>query len=382
MTTYLSAVDDLVKWAYRQPKNKVFRRLDIYEADGETLWYPAIDTKRLVNGSINLSYDRDERRQLNSLVIVNYDGILNYDRNGFWYDKVLKIYRGINFYSDGELYTYETQIGEFMIDKIDAPDFPHTLTINGRDYTKKLLNDSFAEATTFASGKYLDDVVKSIATNGGITKFRLNSGGVTLGADLSLDQDTSRWAGIKSACGAYNVDYYFDGQGYLVTEPAIDVSNTPPFVMFGADETTDGATRASRSITDTNVYNDLIVRSSNSNAETAGIAPMSRWTNTDENSSTNIYKIGRRTKTYESDLFLTKSDTDTYLESWKSIAALETWELGFSFRFLPWIEVGRIIEFPDKENANVPTRYLLTDIDAPIGLGSISAIGKRLTIVE
>ena len=66
---------------------------------------------------------------------------------------------------------------------------------------------------------------------------------------------------------------------------------------------------------------------------------------------------------------------------WKKTAALETWEMTFGFRFLPWLEVGKVIELPDTDNENVPARYLLTDIDAPIGIGAVSGTGKRLTII-
>lgn len=381
MSTTINEVNELVYWAYRQPKNSIFRRLEIYETDGQTLWYPAIETERLIGGSINLSYDRDERRQLNNLQIANYDGILKYDSNGFWYDKILKVYRGIKFNYGTTSYTYEAQVGEFMIDKITEPRFPRVLTVNGRDYTKRLLTDEFAEDTTFTAGKKIDDVVKAIALNGNISKFRLNSGGKTLTADLVIDKGTSRWEAVKNATKAYSIDAYFSGDGYLVTEPIVDVASAPPFIAFGSDDKTDGSTSAERSVTDTNVFNDLVVRSTNSDAETAGTAPMSRWQNTDPDSPTCISRIGRRSKSYESDLFLTKSDTDDYLAIWKQTAALETWEIAFDFRFLPWLEVGRVIEMPDADNSNVPARYLLTDIDATLGVGPVNGTGKRLTII-
>lgn len=382
MATQLTTVDDSVRWAYRQPKNNVFRRLEIYESDCVTQWLPSIDTERLIGGSINLSFDRDERRSLSNLQIANYDGILSYDPNGFWYDKVLKLYRGIRYTYNGNDYEYEAQVGEFEIDRIVAPRFPDVLTITGRDHTKRLLNDKFAEATTFTANTKVDTAVKSIATNGNISKFRLNVPNVILGADLVLEKDSSRWDAIKAATQPYGVTAFFSADGYLTTEITNDVAATSaPFISFGSDSTTDGATSAERSITDTGIFNDLVVRSSNSDAETAGIAPMSRWQNTDLDSSTSIPRIGRRSASYESDLFLTKADTDAYLEIWKKTAALETWELGFGFRFLPWLEVGRVIELPDASNKNVPVRYLLTDVDAPIGLGAVTGTAKRLTMI-
>lgn len=382
MTTFLFEVTDAVREAYRQPQNSIFRRLEIYEADGETLWIPSVDSERLIGGTINLSYDRDERRQLNSLQIANYDGALSYDPSGFWYDKILKTYRGIRFYSSGEHFTFETQTGEFLIDKINEPEFPRVLTVNGRDYTKRLLADTFAQDTTFASGMSVEDVVFTIAVNGNISKFRFNTGGKVIGADLPLDKDSSRWAAIKSATGPYGLDAYFSADGFLVVEPQPDVSSDAPFITFGDSDDTDGATTAERSVTDTAIFNDLTVRSSNSDAETTGIAPASQWQNTDPDSSTSIQYIGRRSSSYESELFLTKADTDAYLDIWKRTAALETWELSFNLRFLPWLEVGRVIELPDKDNDKVPARYLLTDADVPIGVGTVSGTGKRLTILS
>lgn len=382
MVTTLTEVNTAVRWAYRQPKNAVFRRLEIFESDCVTQWLPSIGTERLIGGSVNLSFDRAERRSISGLQIANDDDILSYDPNGFWYDKILKLYRGIRFTYQGEDYEYEAQVGEFEIDRIVAPRFPNVLTITGRDHTKRLLNDKFAEATTFTAGSKVDTVVKSIAQNGGIFKFRLGVGSLTLGADLTLDADTPRWDAIVKATQPYGVTAYFSGDGYLVTERTTDVSTSPPFIIFGSTSDTDGATTAERSVTDTGIFNDLVVRSSNADAETTGLAPMSRWQNNDPDSSTSITRIGRRSQSYESELFLTKADTDEYLTLWKKTAALETWELGFGFRYLPWLEVGRVIEMPDPNNKNVPARYLLTDVDAPVGLGVVTGTAKRLTILE
>lgn len=72
------------------------RRLEIYESDGETLWLPSADTPRAVDGAVTVDYGRDERRALD-VTFNNSDGVLNHDPDGFWYDKVLKVYRGLEF---------------------------------------------------------------------------------------------------------------------------------------------------------------------------------------------------------------------------------------------------------------------------------------------
>lgn len=75
----------------------VIRRVDIYESDGSTLWLPGgVNSSRLVDGSVTVDYNRDERRAVD-LTLDNTDNTLRSDPNGFWYDKVLKAYRGVRF---------------------------------------------------------------------------------------------------------------------------------------------------------------------------------------------------------------------------------------------------------------------------------------------
>lgn len=74
----------------------VKRRLEIYESDGQTLWMPTATVPRMVDGSVTVDYGRDERRALD-VTLNNSDQVLNHDPDGFWYDKVLKVYRGLEF---------------------------------------------------------------------------------------------------------------------------------------------------------------------------------------------------------------------------------------------------------------------------------------------
>ena len=74
------------------------RRIEILEADGETLWR-GIDqsVSRLEDGNVTVDYGSAERRKLD-LVLDNRDGEIRPDpRNGFWYDKVIRVYRGVRY---------------------------------------------------------------------------------------------------------------------------------------------------------------------------------------------------------------------------------------------------------------------------------------------
>lgn len=82
---------------------QVTRRVEIFEKDGETPWDPRGDReveKRLTGGSISIDYNRGERRTLD-VTLDNHDNLLRpNERHGLWYDKILKVYRGIRYDDD------------------------------------------------------------------------------------------------------------------------------------------------------------------------------------------------------------------------------------------------------------------------------------------
>lgn len=74
----------------------ITRRVEIYQRDNTTLWLPMSD-KRLVTGTVTVDSTSDERRKLD-VTLDNTDGLLDADpANGFWYDKIIKVYRGVKY---------------------------------------------------------------------------------------------------------------------------------------------------------------------------------------------------------------------------------------------------------------------------------------------
>lgn len=92
----MSKVDIEVISAVLDGVTSVTRRAEIYEADATTLWIPSADTPRLIDGSVSIDYSRDERRSLD-VTFDNADRVLNHNPDGFWYDKIIKVFRGINY---------------------------------------------------------------------------------------------------------------------------------------------------------------------------------------------------------------------------------------------------------------------------------------------
>lgn len=76
----------------------ILRRMEIMEHDGVTPWSPDSEKdNRFITGGVNVDYGRDERRTLD-ITLRNNDNLLHPDPiQGFWYDKVIKLYRGVKW---------------------------------------------------------------------------------------------------------------------------------------------------------------------------------------------------------------------------------------------------------------------------------------------
>ena len=91
----VSKVDADVVSAILSGTTRITRRLEICESDG-SIWLPSEETPRMIEGSVSVDYSRAERRAID-ITLDNSDGTLVHDPLGFWYDKVLKVYRGIEY---------------------------------------------------------------------------------------------------------------------------------------------------------------------------------------------------------------------------------------------------------------------------------------------
>lgn len=111
----MTAIPAAVVKAVQSGATEITRRLEIYEADAKTIWDPEGDDRynpRLIDGSISVDYTRDERRT-GDFSLDNRDNQLRPEPfNGFWYDKIIKIFRGVK---------YRTNILAPRIVIVDAP---------------------------------------------------------------------------------------------------------------------------------------------------------------------------------------------------------------------------------------------------------------------
>lgn len=275
--------------------------------------------------------------------------------------------------------TWETQIGEFMVDRISEANFPYDVKITGRDYVKKCMLSKFAQATQFTEGSPLEGLIGDLAANAGITRTLLPATGVTVASSFFFDRGTSRWDAMKQIATAYNYEIFFDATGYLTIRPFRDPSTTAPVLWVKTGIDGQMATYQ-KSTSDASLFNHILISGESSDSQT--IPVFAESINNDPLSKTSIQEIGDRYWEYSSPLIVSTDQAQTLADSYLAIKALEEFELDFDMLMLPWLEVGDIIGWIDPNpRPGDPSSFLMTSMTLPLKLGPMSAVGKRTTIV-
>jgi hypothetical protein len=352
--------------AFESNRVRIAVRVDLYEQDDLT---PHVLDVGIESGSVSVDMTRSERRNLDLTI---KDDRLLYGPGDFWYDKVIRVYRGIET-DDGSQWLHP--LGRFMPDQITRPRFPSTMSVSCRDFTKKLVLNSFPATTTFVEGQPVVDVIKAIALNGGVSRFSFAEPANLLPADITFEIGSSRASACEDLATSINHEVFFDAYGSYVLRPFGDPISSPITYAFTTG-VTGNLVEYGRSTADSLMFNDVIVYGgSQENALVWG-----RAQNTDNTTPTSIARIGQRIKPPIANAFVADNATATLIaQSFLSVAALEQYDLTIDSIVIPWLEAGNIVraELPDATLLD-PDRFLLSSFSIPLGLGPMSATAKRV----
>lgn len=274
--------------------------------------------------------------------------------------------------------SWESQVGEFMIDKIDEDRFPSQVKVTGRDYAKKCLQAKLPVAMTFPKDTQIENLVRSMATTAGVKKFILPSTGVRVGEGADFDQGTERWNVMKKIAEASAYELFFNSEGYLVMRKQFDPSTSASSLTFQTGPQ-GNLVDWSKSTSDTEIYNRIIcVSEGNENA----LPFYGEASNTDPDSPTSIQRLGERTWIYTSAFFTSNAQCATTAAQFLTVKGLEAFDVNFSSLVFPWTEAGEIIEFLDPDAPLYdPTRFLLSSFTIPLKLGPMTGTAKRIIVV-
>lgn len=357
--------------AIHGPVTKVTRRIDIYESDATTLWKSNVGFSE---GSVSIDQSRQERRTM-TCALDNLSGDMKSYPGGFWYDKVIKPFRGVK-HADGS--SWERQLGEFRVDTLDTDAHPSLVKVSCRDNTKLLLTSKFVNTTSFAANQPVENIIQGILVSGGVTRYRLGVTGKNTGRVFTFERGTERWKAIEEICQAYNLEPYFDFDGFFVLKIYAD-----PFL--GAEEYTfqtgvnSNIAAFNKKTSDTRIYNHILV--TGESAETIPVWAEAK--NTLAGSPTNIARLGQRLYQYTSSFITTTQQAQDVADRYLQRHALESFEVSVESIVVPYLEAGVVVGFLDPDPApGDPTKYLLSSLDIPLKLGAMSLNVKRVRPVS
>lgn len=356
---------------------RVTRRVAFYMPDGVTPWEPEGPGVRppLIDGSVSLDQSREERRQL-SLTISGEGGTYRPGVEALWYDKVVKVWRGVE-YPGG---SWERQLGEFYIDRLDWDHHPDTVRITARDGAKLMKKSKFASNTRFPINHPIEDVVRDIAVSGGlaISKINVPITNAALNEDTYFDQGAERWGAMAEVATAFGYELFFDNEGNLTMREFQD-----PFLLaaeYTFQTGSDGnLVQFSRSINDSRLRNHVVVH-----GEAANKTPIyAELLNHSSISPTNIARIGKRTEVFRSGFVQTVDQAAALCEQLMKVMGLEQYDVDLSAIVIPYIDVGVVARFLDPDTTgSEPTEYLIQRVDIPLGPGPMRASVGRVTNLD
>jgi hypothetical protein len=373
---------------------RIYRRVEIYEADAVTPFDAPNWDKRLLEGSVTVDRERDEKRTC-EFMLDNTDKALDDNpHDGFWYDKILKCMWGIRYFDEttNRWRRWETQLGEFMIDRIDSDRFPNKVKVTGRDYAKKCIVSRIANTMSFPIGSLVEDIIIALAANAGITKFAMPTTGQAYTRDLVFTRSTERWEVMKKIADAIGYEVFFRGDGRLTMQPYPDPSTAPLAWSFTQDAG-GSLVNYAKSSNDSQVFNHIFVTGATLGGEPDELGGavtgnsvsqviFAEAKNTVEGSPTRISRIGDRVLPFESDLFTTVEQAQAYADTMLRISSLEEYSISFESLILPWLDASQIVEIKQpSDDLYTPNRFLLTSFTIPMALGSMSGTARRVTVV-
>lgn len=278
--------------------------------------------------------------------------------------------------------TWETQIGEFMVDSMATQSWPKSVSVVGRDYTAKLLSSGLKTSVTFTATDDLEGVIRSLVINGRLNpnKMILPQTGITLGRDFFFDQGTSRWEAIKQLAEPFGYEVYFDAYGFFVMRAYRDPVSSPIAYTFRTGPRRGTVASWDKRTGRTEMYNIIIV----AGEATETIPVSARAENHSPTSPTSIENLNIESLLmYVAASITTVAQAQELANKLLKIYSLEEYDLNLSTVLLPWLEAGDIIEFLDEDDDDEddPTRFLLSSFTIPMELGLMSPTGKRVTIV-
>lgn len=179
-------------------------------------------TDPTIEGTVYVDVDRATRRTCQIRLINKKGEYTPTDSDSiFWWDKQFKVEYGVKVGQDYEF----VPLGVFMVDRPEvlAQKGVSVLNVDGSDQWKKLTFSTFASPQSWAIGTTYNTIITDIATAAGVSRFNLDplperaTTEKTVRVPIFFEADDNRGEKLKEMAKEWNLDIYFDVNGYLTT---------------------------------------------------------------------------------------------------------------------------------------------------------------------
>lgn len=335
----------------------------------------ALPDRSLIDGQIDMDVDRGTRRNL-TISFLNDDGDFSPtgDWGGLFYvNRIIRVWRGIviGVQSNGaELIEY-VPAGTFMLDKVEVlvERGMSTVVLTGSDLWKKLNKSQFGTPTTYPKGTLINDIIRDMAADAGITDLKLDPLADRTDAERRVDADINYEAGdtrgesLKKLSDDYAVDIFMDQLGVLTSEDFKDPTDKAVVWEFGDRDSENDLAYSIRVATDDDrLYNHVIVTGT---GDKDHIYTAERRDD-DPKSPTSIARIGDRVFRYESGDLATQASVDRSADSIFSNHFLISETVAMEVVANPALAPNDVVLLSESRYSNVLTRYRIAQMNIPL----------------
>jgi hypothetical protein len=327
-----------------------------------------------LDGDVSMDTGRIVRRTL-SLTIANPKGVWTPGGPGdpFYWDKLIKVERGVRV---GGVDHY-APLGIFLIDtpKVAGGE----LVITGADRLDRALRSKFTVPKTFTTGTRVGVALREMLEDAGVgaSRWTVDDGGATLGADRSYEPDEERMSAAKTLATDFSIDVFADAEGYIVIRPKVNPAQLAGVWEFraGADSNT---LSISKSWSRDRFYNHVVAV-----GEAADKTPVRGEASiTDPSSPLRVTgTMGDRLYTHKSAMITTVPQAQAVAQSLLWEHALIEEELAVSFVPHPGLEAGDAVVIEHPESKTNREKYVVDSIDMPLAGGAASLNVHRARLV-
>lgn len=360
------------KQALARPVQEVRVRLEILD----TSFNPILvlggggPDKGLIDGVVDVDISRGTRRTL-TMSLLNENGEFSPTSawGGLFYvDRLIRLYRGLLLSRDSVEYV---PVGTFMVDKTETlvERSLSSVVIAGSDLWKKFHKAQFTEPTSFPSGMLINEFVRTLATQSGVTKMVLDplssrsSNSDRLQVAIHFEKGDTKGDAILQVCNNYAVDVYFDPMGVLRTEDTRSPQSRATVWSYGYTDQSAELAYLLRSVTDDDrLYNHVHVTGTG-NEE---ITYTAERKDTDPLSPTNINRIGDRVYRLSSGILASQESVDLAATSLFFSTRLIGQTVNMEAICHPAIEGNDVVEVVEPQYTDLASTFIISTFNVPL----------------